>query len=323
MIWRRWRALNAAGVMGINRRNADFIMALNPRKQYPVVDNKLLTKKFAAQHGIPVPELYGSIATPHEIRGLPAIIADRQDFVLKPAHGSQGDGIVVIVQRHKDRYRTSGGRLLDWDELEHHLTNALSGQFSLGGHPDEVMIEYRVRFAPVFDDISFQGVPDLRIIVYRGYPLMCMIRLPTRQSDGKANLHQGAVGAGIDIATGMTLPAVGPGNSIVAEHPDTGAVIAGRVIPDWDQVLLMAARGYEVSKLGYLGVDIVLDADRGPLLLELNARPGLNVQIANQDGLRRRISAVDPLAGQERSPEERVALARELALAGYQPIRAA
>ena len=323
MIWRRWRALREAGVLGLNQRNADYIMALNPRRNYPIVDNKLLTKELAIRHGVPVPELYGALATPHEIRGLPAILADHQDFVLKPAHGSQGDGILVIVDRRKGRYRTSGGRFLEWEDLEHHLTNALSGQFSLGGLPDKVMVEYRVKFDPVFDDVSYQGVPDLRIIVYRGYPMMCMVRLPTRQSDGKANLHQGAVGAGIDIATGLTMRAVGPGNSIVEEHPDTGVAIAGRLIPYWDQVLLMAAQCYELTKLGYLGADIVLDADKGPLLLELNARPGLNVQIANQDGLLRRIRQLDPLAGQGRTPEERVRMAQDLARRGYTAERAA
>ena len=323
MIWRRWRALNAAGVMGINRRNSEFIMALNPRRNYPIVDNKLLTKELAIQHGVPVPALYGTIATPHEIRLLPTIVADTPDFVLKPAHGSQGDGIVVIVERRKGRYRTSGGRLLDPDVLDHHLTNALSGQFSLGGLPDKVMVEYRVRFDPIFDEVSFQGVPDIRVIVYRGFPMMCMVRLPTRQSDGKANLHQGAVGAGIDIATGRTLPAVGVGNIVLDEHPDTGATISGRLIPDWKQVLQMAARCYELSGLGYLGVDIVLDAERGPLLLELNARPGLNVQIANQDGLRRRVKMLDPLAERSHTPEERVALARDLARHGFRDARAA
>lgn len=317
MIWRRWKALNAAGVMGINRRNSEYIMALNPRRNYPIVDDKLLTKELAIRHGVPVPELYGFIATPHDIRNLPTIVADRQDFVLKPAHGSQGDGILVIVDRRRGRYRTSSGRLFDWDELEHYLTNALSGQFSLGGLPDKVMVEYRVRFDPIFDDVSYQGVPDLRVIVYRGYPTMCMVRLPTRESEGKANLHQGAVGAGIHIATGMTLPAVGVGNIVVDEHPDTGATISGRAIPHWDVVLEMAARCYELTALGYLGVDIVLDADRGPLLLELNARPGLNVQIANQDGLRRRIRMIDPLAAQLRAPEERVALAQDLARRNY------
>jgi alpha-L-glutamate ligase-like protein len=323
VIWRRWRALTEAGVMGINRRNSDYIMALNPRRNYPIVDNKLLTKELAIKHGVPVPELYGAIGTPHEIQRLPAIVADKQDFVLKPAHGSQGDGILVIVDRRKGRYRTSGGRLLDWEELEHHLNNGLSGQFSLGGLPDKIMVEYRVRFDPVFDEVSYQGVPDLRVIVYRGFPVMSMVRLPTRQSDGKANLHQGAVGSGIEIATGRTLPAVGAGNVVVDEHPDTGATISGRTIPHWKQVLHMAARCYELTGLGYLGADIVLDAERGPLMLELNARPGLNVQIANQDGLRRRIKMLDPLAEREHSPEERVALARDLARHGYRSKRAA
>jgi alpha-L-glutamate ligase-like protein len=317
VIWSRWRALNAAGVMGINRRNADFIMALNPRRNYPIVDNKLLTKEAAIRHGVPVPELYGVIATPHQIRNLPAMVAERRDFVLKPVHGSQGDGIIVIVDVRKGRYRTSGGRLLDWEDLEHHLTNALSGQFSLGGLPDKVMVEYRVHFDPVFEEISYQGVPDLRVIVYRGFPMMCMVRLPTRQSEGKANLHQGAVGAGIDIATGKTMTAVGAHNAVLDEHPDTAAQISGRLIPHWERILQMASQCYELTGLGYLGADIVLDADRGPLLLELNARPGLNVQIANRDGLRRRIKALDPLAAGQHPPDERVALAQALASRGF------
>ena len=313
MILGRWRALREAGVLGINRRNADFIMRLNPRKRYPVVDNKLLTKELAIEHGVPVPELYGVIRTPHEVRELPDIVADRSDFVLKPAHGSQGDGIIVIVSRRQDRYRTSSGRLIDWQDLEHHLTNALSGQFSLGGLPDNVMVEYRVRFDPVFENVSYEGVPDLRIIVYKGYPVMSMVRLPTRQSDGKANLHQGAVGSGICIARGVTLPAVGPANQIVDEHPDTGFQISGISIPNWDRILLMAARCYELTGLGYLGADVVLDADRGPLLLELNARPGLNIQIANQEGVLKRLTEIDELATVARDPQARVSEARLLA----------
>jgi alpha-L-glutamate ligase-like protein len=313
VIGRRWRALRKAGVLGINQRNADFIMLLNPREHYPIVDNKLLTKKLAVEHDVPVPELYGVLRTPHEIRALPEIIGEHQDFVLKPAHGSQGDGIIVVVSRRGDRYRTNSGRFIEWGELEHHLTNTLSGQFSLGGLPDHVMVEYRVRFDTVFEHISFEGVPDLRIIVYKGYPVMSMVRLPTRQSDGKANLHQGAVGAGICIARGETLPAVGSGNAVVDEHPDTGARISGMTIPHWDRILQMAARCYELTGLGYLGADVVLDADRGPLLLELNARPGLNIQIANQEGLLNRLADIDAAAATARGPEARVAEAREIA----------
>jgi len=54
------------------------------------------------------------------------------------------------------------------------------------------------------------------------------------------------------------------------------------------------------------------------LILELNARPGLNIQIANDCGLTHRTRAVeerlDQLAAEERteSPEQRVKFVQEL-----------
>jgi alpha-L-glutamate ligase-like protein len=138
---------------------------------------------------------------------------------------------------------------------------------------------------------------------------MAMVRLPTRASDGKANLHQGAVGAGVDIALGVTLTGVLQ-NEVVEEHPDTGALIAGLEIPRWDFILESAARGYEVTGLGYLGVDMVIDADRGPLMLEMNARPGLNIQIANGIGMNTRIKRIEEIHDPAATPAERAAIAR-------------
>lgn len=301
-----WLSLRRAGIVGINRRNAALIMPYNRRSQYPLVDNKLRTKELALEHDIPVPPLYGVIATPHDIRGLETIVKDHKDFVVKPAHGSQGDGIMVIVDRtRKGFYRTAGGRIVAPDGMSHHLSNALNGQYSLGGQPDQVLVEYRVDFDPIFEGITFQGVPDIRIVVYRGFPIMAMVRLPTKDSDGKANLHQGAVGAGVDLVTGRTLTGV-VGNRAVDEHPDTGEPIAGVALPYWRDMLLTAARCHDITRLGYLGVDLVLDAGRGPLMLELNARPGLNIQLANQDGIMRRIDAIDALGRFDLPAEARV-----------------
>ncbi len=199
--------------------------------------------------------------------------------------------------------------LIDEAEIAHHLSNIVSGQYSLSGNPDKALIEYCVRFDPIFAEVSYQGVPDIRVIVYRGYPAMAMVRLPTRASDGKANLHQGAVGAGVDIALGETLNGV-LHNDIVDDHPDTGALIAGLRIPQWDFILESAARGYEVTGLGYLGVDIVIDRDRGPLILEMNARPGLNIQIANRTGLASRVARIDELYDSKAEPAERARIAR-------------
>ena len=99
-------------------------------------------------------------------------------------------------------------------------------------------------------------------------------------------------------------------NDLVEEHPDTGALIAGLEIPKWDFILESAARGYEVTGLGYLGVDMVIDASRGPLMLEMNARPGLNIQIANGIGLSTRIRRIDEIHDSVATPAERAAIAR-------------
>jgi alpha-L-glutamate ligase-like protein len=136
-----------------------------------------------------------------------------------------------------------------------------------------------------------------------------MVRLPTRMSQGKANLHQGAIGAGVDIRTGRTLTAV-QYNSVVTEHPDTGQPVMGFQIPYWDRLLDIASRAYELTGLGYQGIDIVIDHDLGPLVLELNARPGLNIQIANREGLAHRLSLVETHAAELRTPADRVAFAR-------------
>ena len=167
-----------------------------------------------------------------------------------------------------------------------------------------------MRFDTAFTELSYQGVPDVRVIVYRGYPAMAMVRLPTRVSEGKANLHQGAVGAGVDMRTGRTLNGVWQ-NLVVDEHPDTGAPIAGLAIPAWDGILESAARGYDVTGLGYLGVDMVIDRDHGPLILEMNARPGLSIQIANGTGLKTRLAVIDRLRNTAAISEERAARARQ------------
>ena len=306
------RKLREHGVLGLNERNADFIMRLNPRRFYPRVDDKALTKELALKAGMAVPDLYGIIEHQGQVRQFAEMVRDFDSFVIKPAQGSGGDGILVVTgrsQRKRDSFRLSSGLLISEDELQYHISNIVSGQYSLSGNRDKALIEYCVRFDPVFSEVSYQGVPDIRVIVYRGYPAMAMVRLPTRASDGKANLHQGAVGAGVDMSSGVTLNGV-LDDEIVQEHPDTGALVAGLQIPEWEFILETSAKGLEVTGLGYLGVDMVIDRDQGPLILEMNARPGLNIQIANGAGLSSRIKIIDNCFDADASPAQRAAAAR-------------
>lgn len=305
----RIRKLMASGVLGLNQRNGDYILRYNDRRFYPLVDDKVLCKERMLRENLPVPELIGIIAAMHQVSHIRDVLGEVQEFVIKPAHGSGGDGIMVITGRQGGYFIDSDGRMVEQDTLEHHLTNVIGGLYSLGGQTDVAMVESLVHFDPVFSRLTYQGVPDIRVIVYKGYPVMAMTRLPTRRSHGKANLHQGALGAGIDMASGITIGGVS-GNQAVATHPDTGAPVAGFQIPGWEKILQMSARCYEAVGLGYLGADIVLDRDLGPLILELNARPGLNIQLANRRGLKHRLMAVDALPVIDEIPQRRAAWSR-------------
>jgi alpha-L-glutamate ligase-like protein len=303
--------LRARGILGMNQRNGDFIMRYNQRSRYPLVDDKLQTKRLAEQHGIAVPALYGVVEIQRQTRHFANLVGNQKSFVIKPAQGAGGNGVLVITGRRGTLYQRSNGMMMTSDEIEFHLGRIISGLFSLGGVPDKALIEYMVRFDPIFEEISYQGVPDLRVIVFRGVPVASMVRLPTRQSDGKANLHQGAIGVGIDLVSGRTGSGVCD-NAIATHHPDTDAPVGGRAIPHWNVILELAARCADLVGLGYLGVDIVLDRDLGPLVLELNARPGLNVQLANGTGLLANLSKIESLSRLPESPADRVALAQSL-----------
>lgn len=289
--------LGRLGILGMNSRNIDYISRYNRRDLYPLVDNKLLTKKAAAKANIATPRLIAHIDSPVQVDWLMRQLEPLNDFVIKPAGGSGGKGIVVIVGREGDNYLKPSGAALSHIDIRRHISDILSGLYSLGGKPDAVMLEERVDFDPVFDDYSFDGVPDIRVIVFLGFPVMAMLRCSTRSSDGRANLHQGAVGVGIDLRSGGMLRAV-QRNHPVEVHPDTGRPFSELVIPGWETLLQLAASCYEMTRLGYIGCDIVLDRHRGPLILELNARPGLAIQTANGGGLRPRLRAI------ERLPEE-------------------
>lgn len=305
------RRLQNQKILGINQRNTDYIMRYNARRLYPLVDDKLKTKQLALNAGIAVPKLYAVIEINHQLTNLEKLLEEHRSVVIKPAHGSGGNGILVITGKIGKLYRVSSGELMSLNSIKHYVSNILSGMYSLSGLSDRAFLEYRVQFDPVFDAMSFKGVPDIRIIVFKGIPISAMVRLPTSKSNGKANLHKDAVGVGVNLQTGITTYGV-IGNKITSVHPDTGHPIDGLEIPNWDEILNIAIKCADTVGLGYLGVDIVLDRQLGPLMLELNARPGLNVQIANQFGLLNSLKTIEKLQKLPKNNHQRVALAKSL-----------
>lgn len=311
------RRLHALGVLGINARNQRYTLRVNERRFYPLVDDKLATKRMCQEAGIPVPRLLAVAEVHAQAKRLLPQLAGEHAFVLKPARGAMGNGILVIDVRDGKMMR--GQRTVSAEDFVYHAAGIISGLYSLAGHADVAMVEEKLVIDPRIAPLAVDGVPDVRVIVYRGIPVMAMTRLPTSTSGGRANLHQGALGVGIDLESGETIHAMFRGKS-VTKHPDNDRPLVGVAIPSFDEVLNTAVSAAARTGLGYVGADVVIDANLGPAILELNARPGLAIQLANRSGLGPRLDAVDEALGEWRkgetndmSTEARVALGREVA----------
>ena len=74
-------------------------------------------------------------------------------------------------------------------------------------------------------------------------------------------------------------------------------------------------RATDATELGYVGADVVIDQRRGPVILELNARPGLGVQLANHCGLAARLEEIDRCYEAGRSLDERISLGQAIGVA--------
>jgi alpha-L-glutamate ligase-like protein len=307
--------LRRAGVLGINRRNGDYVLPHNPRRHYPRVDDKYLTKQICHQRRIPVPETYALVERHGDVPKFLDLIGHREQFVIKPASGSEGRGIMVIARHDGSEFFSSSDDRWLLADLTYHLTAILSGLYSLAGQPDRIIIEQRIQRHPAFEAVAVGGTPDVRIVLYRCVPVMAMVRLPTRESRGRANLHQGAVGVGVHLLSGRTHGGVCKDRA-VSIHPDTGQPVAGLSIPGWNGLLAAAMNLADALEMGYLGVDFVLDAADGPVVLEANARPGLNIQVANRCGLLPRLRWIDAQPSERQTAENRMDLVTAVAEMG-------
>jgi len=277
---------NLSQVLSMNRRNLSYIYPHNQRIHYPLADNKLATKQLLKHVDIPLTETYKVYGYFFELKHLEADLSQYSDFVIKPAMGSGGGGIIVIAGKNKNGKGWMGvnGRAYSTDDLKKHISDIIFGIYSFGLH-DEAIIEARIQQHPDINIISPYGLADVRIILCQHEQILSMIRLTTTESNGTANLHQGALGVGINIATGVTVNAVLKGK-LVNKHPDSGVFLIGVKLPYWQDIIEAAIRVAKQSPLKYIGIDIAI-SDSGPRLLEINVRPGLEIQNANADGMRK------------------------------------
>lgn len=286
--------MKLSNILGINARTQLFTYRYNTRKGKNIADSKLQTARVLKKAGVPHPKIFRKFKNPEMINNFNwKSLPDR--FALKPSRGLGGEGIIVVKKKLVDGgFLTTNKEKLTVDDLKLHILDILEGAFSMGNVPDVAFIQEYVGRAKVFRKWAYRGTPDIRIIVFNKVPVMAMLRLPTKESAGRANLHQGAIGVGVDIATGITTKAIWHGEAIIFK-PGTIKKLRGIKIPGWTGILETAVRAQIASGLGYLGVDVVIHPEKGPMVLELNAQPGLQVQLANMVPLRRRLDRIEDL----------------------------
>lgn len=269
--------------LGINERNLDYVYRLNPKNKFILADDKIKCKEVLHAHDIACAKTYSVIDKMGDIPSVMAMMNHHQSLAIKPAKGSGGGGILILKKDDHGAW-TNGGKIIDEGTLYSHLARIMMGMYSFG-NSDRVLIEQCIVPHSFFGEIYPSGVPDFRVILLKDCPIMSMLRVPTDRSDGKANLHQGGLGIGIDMDHGLLKMAF-DGKAYHEVHPDNGKQIRGKKIPYWEELLELSERTSKVFPLDYLGVDIVIDALLGPLIMEINVRPGLGIQLANRQGLK-------------------------------------
>ncbi len=295
-------------VLGMNARNFLYIRPFNKPSAKHLADDKLETKNLLLANNIPTPELLATFYTRKDVRNFEWNLPEN-GFVIKPARGYGGSGIIAFKSWRNGIGTTVSGQEYTIQQLESHIFNILDGAFSLQYAPDKAFIEERVIQSPFFKKIAPVGLADIRIVVFRLVPVMAMMRIPTLQSFGKANLHLGALAVGIDLATGITTSATSKSRMIYF-IPQSKKKTAGMKLPNWEDMLLLASRTQQIIGLGFAGVDIVIDAKKGPVILEVNSRPGLKIQNANLASLRTRLERIEDM--DIPSPKRGVTLAQTL-----------
>lgn len=278
-------------VLGINARNFLYIRKFNSSKAKMRADDKLATKKILIKNNIPTSSLIKSFPNRKSLFDFDWNLP-REGFAIKPARGYTGQGIIVFKSWHGDFGITVSDKMLNLKQIKSHILDIFEGSYSLQSLPDKAFIEEKITPHPFFRKLTPLGLPDIRVIVFNKVPIMAMVRIPNEESNGKANLNLGAFAAGIDLRTGITKDGVYKGK-VTQIITGTKTKSRGIRIPFWDDILMLATRTQDVSGLGFAGVDIVVDEKKGPLVLEVNARPGLKIQIANMASLRSRLERIE------------------------------
>ena len=271
--------------LGMNFRNY-LIRSLNSKTSLQLAKDKVSFKHVLEENGIPTPRTYHEI---HDFSDMKLISSLPDEFVIKPSRGFGGNGI-ILLKRNNGRFHNPSGDNYSMSDVKRHIRKILDGDYSGYIEHDVAIIEERIFPSKQLQFKNAIGLPDIRIFCHNFEPIMGMMRYPTFKSKGRSNLAQGALGIGIEIEKG-TITHIRSKRVRKEYLPEDLGILPSFVMPKWEETKMLALKSSKLSQLGLSGVDITLDVNDRLVVLEINGRPGLEIQNINENSLLKTVNA--------------------------------
>ena len=324
-----------------NARNLLYIRKFNNKKAIRLANNKLETKNFLSERGIPFAKTYWIISNRNELYDFDFWFLPKKTFVIKPNQGSKWAWIFIVkniskqekieqkeenltnkIQKIRSKiipYKTIptnkkeiyhiGNKETNDPTFRRYLLDIIDGKYSMTMGWDKVIIEEKLLPWELFKEFCERWLADIRVIVFNLVPIATMIRVPTKYSNWKATLAQWWLGLWIEIWTGKITSMLWKNKVYTRKFPKEFAHFFGKQIPYRKDILFLSSKAQYYVNLGYLALDRVI-TNEGPKLLEINARAGLEVQKVTNAPLEKILKKIEDINIQD--PEKGVEIARTL-----------
>ncbi|MBI2831405.1 MAG: hypothetical protein HYX79_04020 [Chloroflexi bacterium] len=275
--------------LGMNFRNY-LVRKSNPLASLRLAKDKVSFKHLLVENGIPTPHTYHEI---HDFSDMKLVSALPDEFVIKPSKSFGGKG-VVLLKRKEDFFVNPSGDKYSVNAVKFHVRKILDGDYSGYLEQDNAIIEERIYPSEKIHFKNLLGLPDIRIFCYDFEPVMAMMRYPTFKSKGRSNLTLGGIGMGLNLENGSINYIHSKKDHAEFISEDLGIPPSFRM-PGWEEMKAIARKSSELANLRISGVDIILDPNDRVMVLEINGRPGLEIQNINEASLLEAIRAQEAL----------------------------
>lgn len=204
----------------------------------------------------------------------PALIPDCDLFV-KPLTASGGKGAERWDRVGKRRWSNGSAEVSDRELVER-----------LQAQRRQFVVQRRVSPHPKLEELTSGALPTVRAITCldeRGRPefMGAVFRMSIGANRTVDNFHAGGIACAISAESGQLGPASDLGSDArlgwCRDHPTTGARIKGTLLPYWREVKDLVTGAHEAfSDRVLIGWDVAV-ADDGPIIVEGNRGPDLDI----------------------------------------------